>query len=167
MNSSRWDKFRKQQATEREQLRRLVTSMQPVLAKCRETTPSEIELSALAAMLHSFYTGIENIFKRVTIALDDEVLRGEAWHRELLQRMTRPGSNRPRLLTTELHDALLDYLRFRHVFRSAYSFDLDWQKMAPLVLRVEQTLSELEHVLDRFLASGLDQSGPDDSEQHG
>lgn len=81
--------------------------------------------------------------------------------------MTRPGSNRPRLLTTELHDALLDYLRFRHVFRSAYSFDLDWQKMAPLVLRVEQTLSELEHVLDRFLASGLDQSGPDDSEQHG
>ena len=65
MNSSAWDKFRKQQAAEREQLRRLLAGMAPLLARCHQTAPNEIELSALAAMLHSFYTGIENIFKRV------------------------------------------------------------------------------------------------------
>jgi hypothetical protein len=65
MNSSAWDKFRKQQATEREQLQRLVFGMHGLLARCRTTAPTEIELSALAALLHSFYTGVENIFKRV------------------------------------------------------------------------------------------------------
>ena len=144
MNSSGWDRFQKQQATEREQLRRLLASIQPLFARCRDVVPNEIELSALAAMLHSFYTGIENIFKRVTVEVDSERVQGDAWHRELLLRMKLPGAHRPSLLSSELHDALLEYLRFRHVFRHAYSFDLDWQKMSPLVLNVEETLRQLE-----------------------
>jgi len=70
MSSSGWDRFRKQQAAEREQLARLLATMRPLLATCRETTPTDIELSALAAVLHSFYTGVENIFKRVAVELD-------------------------------------------------------------------------------------------------
>ena len=53
MNSSEWDKFRKQQAAEREQLRRLLSGIQPLLVQCHDTTPNEIELAALAATLHS------------------------------------------------------------------------------------------------------------------
>ena len=37
MNSSEWDKFRKQQATEREQLQRLLFGIQRLLTKCRDT----------------------------------------------------------------------------------------------------------------------------------
>ena len=44
-----------------------------------------------------------------------------------------------------------EYLRFRHVFRNAYSFDLDWQKMSPLVLRLEETFKMLEKALNDFL----------------
>ena len=65
MNSSEWDKFRKQQAAEREQLQRLLSGIHGLLTQCRDTAPTEIELSALAATLHSFYTGVENIFMRV------------------------------------------------------------------------------------------------------
>lgn len=151
MNSSAWDKFRKQQATEREQLRRLLFGVDRLLAKCRDTPPNEIELSALAATLHSFYTGVENIFKRVSVELDGEPLRGDAWHRELLMRMISPTGRRPALLSKELHDTLNEYLRFRHVFRNAYSFDLDWRKMSPLVLRLEETFQKLEKELDAFL----------------
>ena len=43
------------------------------------------------------------------------------------------------------------YLRFRQVFRNAYSFDLDWQKMSPLVLRLEESFQKLEKALDDFL----------------
>lgn len=152
MNSSGWDKFRKQQAAEREQLRRLLTGIQPLLAKCRDTIPNEIELSALAATLHSFYTGVENIFKRVDVELDDRRVSGETWHRDLLLRMKARTTDHPALLSNALHDLLLEYLRFRHVFRSAYSFDLDWRKMSPLVLKVEETFHQLEAALDVFLS---------------
>ncbi len=151
MNSSGWDKFRKQQATEREQLQRLLMGMNRLLAKCRDTAPTEIELSALAATLHSFYTGTENIFKRVAVELDGEPLRGDAWHRELLRRMKTPTAHRPALLSEELHDSLNEYLRFRHVFRNAYSFDLDWRKMSPLALAFGETFTKLEKALDDFL----------------
>src|SRR6266705_921196 len=118
MNSSEWDKFGKQQKAEREQLRRLLFGIQPLLAKCRDTAPTEIELSALAATLHSFYTGVENIFKRVAVELDGETVRGDAWHRDILLRMKTPTTARPVLISNELHDVLLEYLRFRHVFRN-------------------------------------------------
>lgn len=154
MNSSAWDKFRKQQATEREQLQRLLLGVHGLLGKCRTTAPTEIELSALAATLHSFYTGIENIFKRVAVELGGEPVRGDAWHRELLLRMKTPAAQRPALLSEEFHDTLNEYLRFRHVFRNAYSFDLDWQKMSPLVLRLEDTFQKLGNALDAFLKHG-------------
>jgi hypothetical protein len=151
MNSSAWVKFRKQQAADREQLQRLLSGIHALLAKCSDTAPTEIELSALAATLHSFYTGVENIFKRVAMELDGEPVRGDAWHRELLLRMKTPTARHPALLSEELHDTLNEYLRFRHVFRNAYSFDLDWRKMSPLVLRLEETFQKLENALDNFL----------------
>ncbi len=151
MNSSAWVKFRKQQTAEREQLQRLLSGIQGLLTKCRDTAPTEIELSALAATLHSFYTGVENIFKRVAVELDGEPVRGDAWHRELLLRMKTPTARHPALLSEELHDTLNEYLRFRHVFRNAYSFDLDWRKMSPLVLRLEESFQKLENALDNFL----------------
>jgi hypothetical protein len=151
MNSSEWDKFRKQQATEREQLRRLLSGIHPLIIQCCDRSPTEIELNAVAATLHSFYTGAENIFKRVAVELDGKPVRGDAWHRELLRRMITPTTHRPALLSEELHDTLNESQRFRHVFRNAYSFDLDWQKMSPLVLRLDETFQKLENALDEFL----------------
>ena len=60
----------------------MLATMQPLLSQCRETTPTDIELSALAAALHSFYTGVENIFKRVALELDAQPPQGESWHRD-------------------------------------------------------------------------------------
>src|SRR5437763_14273966 len=122
MNSSEWDKFRKQQAAEREQLQRLLSGIHDLLIKCRDTAPTEIELSALAATLHSFYTGVESVFKRVTAELDGLPIEGEAWHRELVLRMKDATPNRPAALSAQLHDQLLGYLRSRHVFRHAHTF---------------------------------------------
>lgn len=134
------DKLRKQIAVELQQLNRLVEVHRPLLAKCVGESPSEIEISALAAMLHSFYTGIENIFKRIVLESGGTLPSGEAWHRELLDAMSTPHSPNSSVISPHLHDRLREYLRFRHVFRQAYSFELRWDKMASLVLQCEETL---------------------------
>ena len=65
-----WRKLRKQIAVEREMLNQLLVDHRPLLRKCEASPPDRIEVSALGAMLHGFYNGVENIFKRV--ALTDE-----------------------------------------------------------------------------------------------
>ena len=57
--------------------------------------------------------------------------------------MSKPGRGRPPVISPELKTSLGGYLQFRHVFRQAYSFDLQWGKMAALVLECEHTLAEI------------------------
>jgi len=149
-----WDRLRKQVVVEREQLNRLLEVHRPLLVRCATTTPNDIELSALAAMLHSFYTGIENIFKRIAVEIDGALPHGESWHRELLDAMRRPSAARPAVISAPLRDRLREYLEFRHVFRQAYAFQLRWDKMSPLVQGCEKTLRQLEAELEAFLRSG-------------
>lgn len=119
-----WDNLREQVALERRQPRRLLGGYQPLLAKCAESSPDYIELSALAAMLHSFYNGIENIFRRTTLELGDRMPDSQSWHKNLLDGMTEATGNRKPVLARELGGRLKEYMEFRHVFRHAYNFDL-------------------------------------------
>ena len=101
-------------------------------------------------MLHAFYTGIENIFKRVKIELNEDMIKNEFWHRELLDSMAQSGTGRPAVISPSLRETLRSYLDFRHVFRQAYTFELRWEKMAGLVQESEETLNRLESELDIF-----------------
>jgi hypothetical protein len=149
-----WPKLRKQIALELDQLNRLLETHRPLLQQCLRTPPSDIELSALAAMLHSFYTGIENILKRVALESDGAMPSGEFWHRELLAAMTRSCKVRPPVISCTLAEGLREYLEFRHVFRQAYTFDLRWDKMRALVLGCEETFQTLDAELNAFLRAG-------------
>ncbi len=60
-------KLRRQVDVELGLLRRSLKEFGPLIAKCAAQEPDAIERSALAAMLHAFYTGIETIFKRVAV----------------------------------------------------------------------------------------------------
>lgn len=141
------DKLHKQITVELQQLNHLLDVHRPLLDKCASDAPNEIEISALAAMLHSFYTGIENIFKRIVLESGGTLPSGEAWHRELLDVLSNPDQARAAVISTPLRDRLREYLRFRHVFRQAYSFELRWDKMASLVLECAETLRLLESEL--------------------
>jgi hypothetical protein len=149
-----WDSLREQVAVEREQLHRLLESYRPLLEKCAASPPNDVELSALAAVLHSFYNGIENIFKRIAEELDGQSRRGEFCHRELLDSMSQPGTGRSAVISQSLVDSLDSYLDFRHFFRHAYILNLRWDRMRTLVLGCEETLKLLEDELDGFLQAG-------------
>ena len=71
-------------------------------------------------MLHSFYSGVENIFKRIALELDGRLPDSSTWHRDLLDAMARQAQNRRAVISESLEDRLKEYLNFRHVFRPAY-----------------------------------------------
>ena len=148
------DRLSKQVAVEFEQLNRLIEVHRPLLDKCENFPPTEIELSALAAMLHSFYTGIENIFKRVCIELGRTLPTGAAWHRELLVSMSEPNDLPGPVISPDLGRRLEEYLKFRHVFRQAYSFQLQWEKLSTLVFGCEDVLRSFEEKVNKFLKTG-------------
>lgn len=146
-----WDRLRKQVATGLEQLQRLMATHQELLSRVRDREPGVDEIPALAAILHSSYSGIERLLKRVAIEVDGEVPRGEFWHTELLESMARASPKRPAVLSQSLGETLQEYMDFRHVFRHAYTFELRWRKMARLALTMQATLRRVEDELGAFL----------------
>ena len=62
-----WARLRKQAEVEFAQLETLLEGHRPLVEQCERTAPGPVERSALAAMLHAFYTGIENLLKRVAV----------------------------------------------------------------------------------------------------
>ena len=65
--------------------------------------------------------------------------------------MTRANQLRKPVISQELRNMLRPYLRFRHVVRHAYPFDLDWPKMAPLTQECGKAFERLQKELGSFL----------------
>jgi hypothetical protein len=113
--------------------------------------PSNYVLRAGGSILHDFYTGIEKIFENIAKEIDQRVPMGEEWHSELLHQMTLdiPGL-RPPVITAHTEKKLREYLGFRHLFRKRYGFELDWEKMKRLLVKIPQVLSNLEKEVEVF-----------------
>lgn len=147
-----WRETRRKTELELELLDRLVDDHRELLASSREDEPGRTELLALSALLHSFYTGIENVFKRIALEIDRSLPAGYRSHSDLLVQMARTNENRKAVISDELRLRLGEYMDFRHVFRHAYSFDLSWRKMAGLVAGCGQTLDLVRTAVETFFA---------------
>jgi hypothetical protein len=89
---------------------------------------SMLELAGVAAIMQSFYNGIENILKLILRAKKIELPSGDFWHKRLLEKSVELN-----LITEHCKILLSPYLAFRHFFTHAYAFDLYSDKMEPLV----------------------------------
>jgi hypothetical protein len=151
-----WDKLRRQIATEREYLRRELADNALLIQRATIAAPDRAEITVLAVTLNSLYSGVENVFKRVVAASGETLPTGSAWHQHLLEKMALPGPQRPALISQALADTLKDYLKFRHFFRGAYAFQLQWENMVDLVSNCQNVFAQFEAELDLFLAATKD-----------
>jgi hypothetical protein len=115
------------------------------------------EIRAAGSILHDFYTAIERIFQRIALEVDGGLPGGPDWHVHLLLRMAAPVEEiRPPVVSEQLREILGEYLRFRHLFRHVYGFELQWKRCSELLSGLPLVLEQLRRelgVLDRFLES--------------
>jgi hypothetical protein len=133
------------------QLDTLMMRYAELLRRVQRQEPDLVELTALASVLHSFYNGLENIFLAIAKGLDEHVPEGGRWHRDLLEQMTSETPRRPALLSTSLAQRLREYLAFRHFYRHAYVFFLEWPALEMLVRSLPEVWREARGEIDVFL----------------
>jgi len=68
-----------------------------------------LELAGVAALVHSFYNGVENVLKQVLQSRDIALPPGESWHKELILIATESG-----VLSQETSKGIREYLDYLH-----------------------------------------------------
>jgi hypothetical protein len=135
-------------------IRLVLADHRPLIDASAVREPEIWERTALGAVLHAFYNGVENCLRHIVLEQDGRLPDGSDSHAAILTRaMTRAGPHEP-LIGARLGENLKEYLRFRHFFRHSYSFSLDWRKMAQLVKRLASTADEFEAAM-RVVTSRL------------
>ena len=118
-----------------------------------EVEPADLfDMTVLGSVLHSFYNGIENIFDIIAKNIDGNVPIGNKSHQELLHQMASENSLRNEIIDEQLYLKLREYATFRHFYRHAYSFQLNWEKMEPLVQNVHTVWKESKKCLEDFIS---------------
>jgi uncharacterized protein YutE (UPF0331/DUF86 family) len=109
---------------------------------------SELELASVAALVHSFYNGVENIVKQLVQARGIALPMGESWHKELIQTAAEAG-----ILSDATSQGVREYLAFRHFFAHAYAFDLDPERLEPLVANLASVEEQFRADLGRAISA--------------
>lgn len=122
-----------------------------IFKKIETQAPDLFDMTILGSVLHSFYNGLENIFEIIAKNIDGNVPNGNKSHQELLHQMASENSKRNEILNEELYLKLREFATFRHFYRHAYSFQLNWEKMNPLIDNLHMVWNEVKLNLENFI----------------
>lgn len=115
-----------------------------------EAVPQE-SLIVVAYRLHSIYTALENIFRNIAKAFENQVSQ-EGWHRDLLERMRLDLTPlRPAVIDAEAYEKLDEMRRFRHVFRTLYGLELDPLRLQVILRKALELKPLYRGQIERFL----------------
>jgi hypothetical protein len=108
-------------------------------------------LEAAALYLHTFYSGVEQIFVEIAREIDAAVPTHESWHKAMLMQMSAEIPNvRPPVLAVETRHCLEEYRAFRHVVRNVYTFNLNPNRIAELAAMLPACYQAVQQDLAQF-----------------
>lgn len=112
----------------------------------RGNMDNEVLTDSLAYKLHNLYSAYEDLFKMVARFFENQIEDFSRYHTSLLKRMLIEIEGiRPNVLSEESFKILDELRGFRHVFRHAYSYGLDVEriiKLAEKSMRLKKTFSK-------------------------
>ncbi|MCK4357556.1 MAG: hypothetical protein KAW92_02200 [Candidatus Cloacimonetes bacterium] len=121
-----------------------INELNSLLKDLQERKPTTREITSAGAFLAQFYSGIENILKRICKFHKVMLPKGNLWHVELFKRFQSPSyKSLPTLFDESFASQLAPYRKFRHVFFHGYGFQLDWN-------RIKQGIEEVGEVFIIF-----------------
>ena len=116
--------------------------------------PAEVpnyDRGAIGYLLHNFYNGCENIFKSIARFFEND-LGPQEWHKDLLKRMKiEVAGFRPKVIDDEPFVLLDSFRAFRHKFRYAYAFELDWERERLVARKMIPAKALLDKQMQYFL----------------
>lgn len=111
-------------------------------------------LESAGYQLHNLYCAFEDLFMMIAAAFENHIEDRSRFHMELARRMTLHIEGiRPRLLSEQSY-LLADNLRsFRHLFRHAYSHEIDERKLRIVYDDAVQLRESFRDDLEAFIES--------------
>lgn len=134
-------------------LEKLCQEFMPMAEKLAlsEDDVSKHDIIVLGYLMHNFYNGCENMFRSIARFFENE-MDADSWHKDLLRRMTFEIEGfRPRVISDQLYLLLDDFRGFRHKFRYAYSFELDWEREKVVARKFKKTWALLQNEIGVFM----------------
>ena len=122
-----------------------------LLQGARAQPPDHVQATAIASVVHSFYNGVENVFRVIAKHVDRSVPDGDHWHQDLLDVMAQATAHRAPAITLDTAGVLRKYLAFRHFYRHSYSFLLEWDELRHLADPLPDFWREVKSQLEGFV----------------
>ena len=146
------DQLKAEIAFEFDALRQVVNELDALRQEVAGREPTVREKTAAAAFLAQFYSGIENILKRLSRFHGVELPTGENWHFDLFKRFCQPEHRPlPVLFDEGLARQPGPFHRFRHVVHHGYGFQIEWSRMGEGLEQVSQLLAEFRSRVEAHL----------------
>jgi uncharacterized protein YutE (UPF0331/DUF86 family) len=132
-------------AAEKEKIEATLKALQKTLRRKRRTF---VELAAIATCLHNFYSGMENMLKRMLKYLKIPLPDSATSHKDLLDLVVAQ-----KIISQELSETLDEYRTFRHFFVHGYGILLSEAPVQPLADNLPTVWNRFESEVQTFVIS--------------
>lgn len=119
------------------QIRDIYMTLQRKVPLFEKKTVAQESVESAGYWLHNLYSAYEDLFKLVAGFWENSLSSNGKFHVQLLKRMLLNIKDvRPALLSEDGYRILNELRGFRHVFRHAYSYGLDDERVSALLRKV-------------------------------